>query len=74
LPGASQPASTMPQPNQLIEQVLHHTKQRNPEALDKILDNSPVDLNRKLVAATVAALHRDIDTLAWFCGSDCGGN
>jgi hypothetical protein len=55
----------MPQPNKLVEQVLHYTKQRNPEALDQILDNSPVELNRKLVAATVAALHQDIDTLAF---------
>ncbi len=62
----------MPQANQLIEQVLHHTIQGNPESLDKILDNSPVELNRQLVAATVAALHQDIDTLAWFCGYFAG--
>jgi hypothetical protein len=66
-----------PQPtkiDKLVEQVLQHSRDRNPEALDQILDNSPVELNRKLVAATVTALHDNIDTLAWFCGSDCGGN
>jgi hypothetical protein len=64
-----------PQPtkiDKLVEQVLQHSRDRNPEALDKILDNSPVELNRQLVAATVAALHQDIDTLAWFCGYFAG--
>jgi hypothetical protein len=60
--------------DKLIEQAVHYAQKQSPESLDKILDNSPVDLNRKLVAATVTALHQDIDTLAWFCGSDCGGN
>lgn len=68
----SQLSSIMPQANQLIEQVLHHTIQGNPESLDKILDNSPVELNRQLLAATITALHDDIDTLAWFCGYFAG--
>jgi hypothetical protein len=81
LPGAFQSATTMPQgfgkpqptkTNKLVEQVLQHSRDRNPEALDQILDNSPVELNRKLVDATVTALHQDIDTLAWFCGYFAG--
>jgi hypothetical protein len=70
--GFGQPRPT--KTDKLVEQVLRHTRDRNPEALNQILDNSPVELNRQLVDATVAALQQDIDTLAWFCGSDCGGN
>ncbi|MFB2772261.1 hypothetical protein ACE1AT_23680 [Pelatocladus sp. BLCC-F211] len=62
--GQPQPTKT----DKLIESVVHYCHKRHPEALDQIFDNSPVELNKKLLAGTVAALSGDMDTLAWFCG------
>ncbi|MCP6761947.1 MAG: hypothetical protein NHB32_25075 [Fischerella sp. CENA71] len=60
-----------PQPtkiDKLVEQVVRYCHKRHPEALDKIFDTLPVNLNKQLVAGTVAALSADTDALAWFCG------
>ncbi|BAZ71275.1 hypothetical protein NIES4106_60720 (plasmid) [Fischerella sp. NIES-4106] len=62
--GQSQPTKI----DKLIESVVHYCHKRHPEALDQIFDTLPVNLNKQLVAGTVAALSGDTDTLAWFCG------
>ncbi|TBR56611.1 hypothetical protein B4U84_28620 [Westiellopsis prolifica IICB1] len=66
--GQPQPTKT----DKLVEQVVCYCHKRHPEALDQIFDNSPVDLNKQLVAGTVTVLSGDTDTLAWFCGYFAG--
>jgi hypothetical protein len=68
--GFGQPQST--KTDKLIESVVRYCHKRHPEALDKIFDNLPVELNKKLLASTVTVLSGDTDTLAWFCGYFAG--
>lgn len=54
--------------DKFIEQAVDYSRRRNPEALDKILDNLPVELNNKVLQGTVKTLKQDIDSLSWLCG------
>jgi hypothetical protein len=60
-----------PQPTKVdkfIEQAVSHARRRNPEALDRIFDNLPVELNNKVLQGTVKTLKQDVDSLSWLCG------
>ncbi|MEB3215349.1 MAG: hypothetical protein VKN72_03680 [Nostocales cyanobacterium 94392] len=64
-----------PQPkkiNYLVERAVRYCHKRQPEKLDRIFDNLPLELNQQVLVETVAALHDDIDTQAWFCGYFAG--
>ncbi|MEM7713429.1 MAG: hypothetical protein AAF349_07600 [Cyanobacteria bacterium P01_A01_bin.68] len=54
--------------NELIEIAVGCCYQRNPELLDEIFDNLPIDLNKHVIMGTVAALQGNVDSTAWFCG------
>lgn len=43
-------------------------RRREPEALDKIFDNLPVEMNNKVLKGTLRELNKDIDTISWLCG------
>ena len=58
--------------DKLVERAVKHCHQRSPERLDSIFDNLPVELNERVLAGTLAALHNDADSLAWFCGYFAG--
>lgn len=58
--------------NEIIEIAVGCCYQRNPELLDEIFDDLPVDINREVLYGTVAALNGDTDSLAWFCGYFAG--
>lgn len=62
--GKSQPTKT----NKLIKSAVKYCRKQNPEELDEIFDNLPVEINRKILKGILADLDRDVDTLAWFCG------
>jgi len=40
--------------------------------LDEIFDDLPVEINKQVLAGTVAVLQGDNDSLAWFCGYFAG--
>ncbi|MBH8564422.1 hypothetical protein I8748_19925 [Nostoc sp. CENA67] len=61
-----------PKIDKLVKLAVRHCRQRSPEGLDSIFDNLPVNLNKQVVAATLAALQQDIDTLSWYCGYFAG--
>jgi hypothetical protein len=60
--------------------VVCYCRQRRPEALDKIFDSLPVNrttqeykrVSQQVLAAALAQLQGDIDTLGWFCGYFAG--
>ncbi len=62
--GQPQPTKT----DKLIEQAVRYATKRGPESLDRIFDNLPVKSNEQVLFGAVAALSKDIDTLAWLCG------
>ncbi|BAZ18914.1 hypothetical protein NIES4071_107990 (plasmid) [Calothrix sp. NIES-4071] len=62
--GKSQPTKL----DKFIEQAVNNCRHRNPEALDKIFDNLPVELNNKVLQGLVKTLNQDIDSLSWLCG------
>ncbi|AFZ27260.1 hypothetical protein Cylst_5226 [Cylindrospermum stagnale PCC 7417] len=55
----------------LAESAVGYCQQRNPESLDKIFDNQPVQLNQQLLPKLIAALKPDADALSWLCGYFC---
>lgn len=69
-----------PEIDKLVQQVVHYCQQRNPESLDKIFDSLPVNrtveeyrrVSNQVLAAALAKLQGDIDTLSWFCGYFAG--
>ena len=58
--------------NEIVEIAVGCCYQRNPELLDEIFDDLPVEINKQILSGTVAALNDDIDSLAWFCGYFAG--
>lgn len=58
--------------NEIVELSVGCCHQRNPELLDEIFDDLPVDINKQILSGTVAALQGDTDSLAWFCGYFAG--
>lgn len=58
--------------SKIVEIAFGCCYQRNPELLDEIFDDLPVDINREVLLGTVAALQGDTDSLAWFCGYFAG--
>ena len=58
--------------NEVIELSVGCCYQHNPELLDEIFDDLPVEINKQILSGTVAALQGDIDSLAWFCGYFAG--
>ena len=58
--------------NEIVEIAVGCCHQRNPELLDEIFDDLPVEINKQVLAGTVAALQGDTDSLAWFCGYFAG--
>ena len=73
--GQPQPTKT----DKLIEQAVLHATKHDPESLDRIFDNLPIKLNEQVLLGAVAkltggiaALTKDIDTLAWLCGYFAG--
>ncbi|RUS93982.1 hypothetical protein DSM106972_094530 [Dulcicalothrix desertica PCC 7102] len=54
--------------DKLIGQAVEYSRRREPEALDKIFDNLPVEMNNKVLKGTLRELNKDIDTLSWLCG------
>ncbi|MFL9456022.1 MULTISPECIES: hypothetical protein [Nostocales] len=60
-----------PQPNKidkLVARAVRCCHKRQPEGLDEIFDNLPVQLNKQVLYGTVAALEQDIDSVSWLCG------
>ncbi|RUT02200.1 hypothetical protein DSM106972_062750 [Dulcicalothrix desertica PCC 7102] len=51
--------------DQLIGQAVDYSRRREPEALDKIFDNLPVEMNNKVLKGTLRELNKDIDTISW---------
>ena len=66
--GQPQPTKT----DKLIEQAVRYATKRDPESLDRIFDNLPIKLNEQVLFGAIAALAKDIDTLAWLCGYFAG--
>ncbi len=66
--GQPQPTKT----DKLVEQAVRYATKRDPESLDRIFDNLPVKLNEQVLFGAIAALAKDIDTLAWLCGYFAG--
>lgn len=62
--GQSQPTKL----DKLIQQAADSCRRREPEALDKIFDNLPVEMNNKVLKGTLRELNKDIDSLSWLCG------
>lgn len=58
--------------NEIVEIAVGCCHQRNPELLDEIFDDLPVEINKQVLAGTVAALQGDVDSTAWFCGYFAG--
>ena len=58
--------------NEIVEIAVGCCHQRNPELLDEIFDDLPVEINKQVLAGTVAALRNDIDSTVWFCGYFAG--
>ncbi|GJD22818.1 hypothetical protein RIVM261_077740 [Rivularia sp. IAM M-261] len=54
--------------DKFIEQAVNHARRRNPEALDRIMDNSPVEVTNQVKTGIITALDKDIDSLSWLCG------
>lgn len=55
-----------PQPTKIdkfIKQAVNHAWRRNPEVLDRIFDNLPLELNDKIIKGTFKALNQDIAIL-----------
>ena len=52
----------------LAKLVVHYCNLRYPEALDRIFDNLPMNVNEEVLAGTIKLLNKDIDALGWFCG------
>ena len=48
--GKSQPTKT----NKLIKNAVKYCRKRNPEKLDKIFDNLPIEINRKILKGILA--------------------
>jgi hypothetical protein len=60
-----------PEFNNQIDRIVRYCHKRSPEALDRIFDTLPQTdehLSQQIIAATVAQLRNDLDTLSWFCG------
>ncbi|MGB6296546.1 MAG: hypothetical protein WBF90_10210 [Rivularia sp. (in: cyanobacteria)] len=58
--------------NEIVEIAVGCCYQRNPELLDEIFDDLPVEINKQILSGTVTALQGDIDSTAWFCGYFAG--
>lgn len=58
--------------NEIVELSVGCCYQRNPELLDEIFDDLPVEINKQILSGTVTALQGDIDSTAWFCGYFAG--
>lgn len=58
--------------NKIVEIAVGCCHQRNPELLDEIFDDLPVEINKQVLSGTVAALQGDVDSLVWFCGYFAG--
>ena len=58
--------------NEIIEIAVGCCHQRNPELLDEIFDDLPVEINKQILSGTVAALQTDVNSTAWFCGYFAG--
>ena len=58
--------------NEIVELSVGCCYQRNPELLDEIFDDLPVEINKQILSGTVTALHGDIDSTVWFCGYFAG--
>ncbi len=58
--------------NEIVEIAVGCCYQRNPELLDEIFDDLPVEINKQILSGTVTALHGDIDSTTWFCGYFAG--
>jgi hypothetical protein len=59
------------QADQRIDRIVRYCHKRSPEALDRVFDTLPHNdehLSQQIIAATVAQLRTDLDTLSWFCG------
>ncbi|MEO1375486.1 MAG: hypothetical protein AAFW70_14450 [Cyanobacteria bacterium J06635_10] len=54
--------------DKLIQIAVNCCHRRNPELLDEIFDDLPVEINKQILIGTVAVLHGDIDSTAWLCG------
>ena len=66
--GNSQPTDI----DKLVERAVKYCHKQNPEGLDQIFDNLPVELNKQVLVGTLAVLHNDTDILSWFCGYFAG--
>ena len=58
--------------NEIVELSAGCCCQRNPELLNEIFDDLPVEINKQVLSGTVAVLQGDTDSLAWFCGYFAG--
>lgn len=58
--------------NKIVEIAVGCCHQRNPELLDEIFDDLPVETNKQILSGTVTALRNDIDSAVWFCGYFAG--